>query len=324
MGDPAGTYLCGPLTLANRINLQIDAGAILQMLPLTTFTNYPGQSQAYGNLLYATGMSDIEISGSGTIDGQGAAWWAASSSIFNNRPYMIYFNGSCQRVWVHGVTVQNPPKMHFVFKGADTDITFENMTINTTASNAKNTDGIDLVGTHCLVRNCTINAGDDNIALGSSGGSAVSTDILITNCTFGIGHGVSIGSNTAGGVSNLTVTACTFNGTDYGIRMKSNDATSGGSGQGGVAQNLFYSNITMTNIVHGAIVIYSYYGSGGIYGTPDNVTPFVASTAESGCHYRSHLEQHHNQQCDRIGGFRGCRGHYLGATGGACHQSDVA
>ena len=154
---PAGTYLCGPLTLANRINLQIDAGAILQMLPLTTFTNYPGQSQAYGNLLYATGMSDIEISGSGTIDGQGAAWWAASSSIFNNRPYMIYFNGSCQRVWVHGVTVQNPPKMHFVFKGADTDITFENMTINTTASNAKNTDGIDLVGTHCLVRNCTIN-----------------------------------------------------------------------------------------------------------------------------------------------------------------------
>ncbi len=114
--------------------------------------------------------------------------------------------------------------------------------------------------------------------LGSSSGSAVSTDILITNCTFGIGHGVSIGSNTAGGVSNLTVTACTFNGTDYGIRMKSNDATSGGSGQGGMAQNLFYSNITMTNIVHGAIVIYSYYGSGGIYGTPDNVTPFVAST----------------------------------------------
>ncbi|MGA2138961.1 MAG: fibronectin type III domain-containing protein [Verrucomicrobiia bacterium] len=154
----------------------------------------------------------------------------------------------------------------------------DGITINTQPS--PNTDGIDLVGTHCLVQNSTINAGDDNIALGSSSASAVSTDILITNCTFGIGHGVSIGSNTAGGVSNLTVTACTFNGTDYGIRMKSNDAGSGGSGVGGVAQNLAYSNIRMTNIVYGAIVIYSYYGSGGIYGTPTTVTPYGASTQQ--------------------------------------------
>ncbi|MGA2138334.1 MAG: glycosyl hydrolase family 28 protein [Verrucomicrobiia bacterium] len=279
---PAGTYLSGPLTLASKINLQIDAGATLKALPVNTFTNYPAQSQPYPNLIYASDMTDLEISGSGTIDGQGQAWWSAptSGNLYKNRSYLIYFNGGCQRVWIHGVTVQNPPKMHFVFKGVDNDITFENITINTPAS--PNTDGIDLVGTHCLVRNCTINAGDDNIALGSSSPSAVSTDILITNCTFGIGHGVSIGSNTAGGVSNLTVTACTFDGTEYGIRMKSSNATSGGSGQGGVAQNLFYSNITMTNIIHGAIVIYSYYGSGGIYGTPTTVTPFGASTQSVG------------------------------------------
>jgi PKD repeat protein len=275
---PAGTYLSGPLTLASSINLQIDSGATLMALPVAAFTNYPAQNQPYPNLIYASGMTDLEISGSGTIDGQGAAWWTAPSSgnLYKNRSYMIFFNGNCQRVWIHGVTLQNPPKMHIVFKGVDSDITIDGITINTQPS--PNTDGIDLVGTHCLVQNSTINAGDDNIALGSSSASAVSTDILITNCTFGIGHGVSIGSNTYGGVSNLTVVACTFNGTDYGIRMKSSDLTSGGSGQGGVAQNLSYSNITMTNIVHGAIVIYSYYGSGGIYGTPDNVTPFGAST----------------------------------------------
>jgi PKD repeat protein len=190
---------------------------------------------------------------------------------------MVYFNGNCHRVLIQDVTLQNPAKMHMVFKGADDNITIQRILINTTTETpypAKNTDGIDLVGNHCLVQNCTINSGDDNIALGSSSASAVSTDILITNCTFGVGHGVSIGSNTAGGVSNLTVTACSFNGTDYGIRMKSDNATSGGSGHGGVAQNLLYSNITMTNIVYGAIVIYSYYSE---VGTPTGITPATAA-----------------------------------------------
>ena len=280
-----GTFLCGPLTLKNNVNLQIDTNAMLKMEPLSVWTGYPAQNQTYGNLIYSSGITNLEISGFGTIDGNGADWWASNGSIFNNRPYMIFFNGNCKRVLIQNVTIQNPPKMHIVFKGSDNDITIQGITINTTAANAQNTDGIDLVGTNCLVQNCTINAGDDNIALGSSTASAISKDIVITNCAFGVGHGVSIGGNTAGAVSNLTVIGRTsngadyaFNGTDYGIRMKSNDATSGGSGEGGIAQNLNYYDIGMTNIVDGAIVIYSYYASGGIYGTPTTVTPFIAST----------------------------------------------
>ncbi|MGB7746140.1 MAG: YDG domain-containing protein [Verrucomicrobiia bacterium] len=277
-----GTYLCGPLTLKNNVNIQIDAGVTLQMLPVSVWTNLPAQNLTYGDLIYASGVTNLEISGSGTIDGNGAGWWNLSSSspVYGNRPYMIFFNGKCNQVLVEGVTVQNPPMMHFVFKNSGNgNITFQNMTINTTAANAANTDGIDLVGTNCLIQNCTNNAGDDNIALGSSTSSAISKDVVVTNCTFGVGHGVSIGSNTAGAVSNLTVIHCFFNGTDYGIRMKSNDATSNGSGQGGIAQNLSYLNLVMTNIVDGAIVIYSYYSStGGIYGTPTTVTPFIAST----------------------------------------------
>jgi polygalacturonase len=273
------TYLCGPLTLASHINLQIDGGATLKALPLATFTNYPPQNLTFPDLIYAKNMTDIEISGSGTIDGQGADWWTAPSSVRNNRPYMIFFNGGCQRVWIHGVTLINPQKMHIVFKGVDSDITVDGITINTTDDLAANTDGIDLVGTHCLIQNSIINSGDDNIAIGSSSASAVSTDILITNCTFGVGHGVSIGSNTAGGVSNMTVVACTFDGTDYGIRMKSDNKTSGGSGQGGVAQNLTYSDITMSNIIYGAIVLYSYYSE---YGTPYNITPSTAAAQTVG------------------------------------------
>ena len=277
-----GVFLCGPLTLKNNVNFQIDTNVTLKMEPLNVWTNFPVQNQTYGNLIYASGATNLEISGDGTIDGNGTAWWTAGSSIFNNRPYMIFFNGNCKRVLIQNVRIQNPPKMHIVFKGSDNDITIQDMTINTTAANAANTDGIDLVGTNCLVNHCTINAGDDNIALGTSTASAISKDIVITNCTFGVGHGVSIGSNTAGAVSNLTVIGRTFNGTnydfsgtDYGIRMKSDDNTSGGSGQGGIAQNLNYYNIRMTNIVHGAVVIYSYYSE---VGTPTSITPFIAST----------------------------------------------
>ena len=233
---------------------------------MSQFTDYPNSTSYF---IYANNLTDVEISGGGTIDGQGADWW---SPLASSRPYMVYFN-KANRVLVQDITLQNPPKMHMVFKSTDGNITIRNITINTTAANAKNTDGIDLIGTNCLVQNCVINAGDDNIALGSSAG--VTADVLITNCTFGVGYGVSIGSNTSGGVSNLIVIDCTFNGTDYGIRMKSDNATSGGSGQGGVAQNLSYLNIGMTNILRGAIVIYSYYSE---YGTPTSITPTIAST----------------------------------------------
>ncbi|MGH8022672.1 MAG: glycoside hydrolase family 28 protein, partial [Limisphaerales bacterium] len=169
------------------------------------------------------------------------------------------------------MTLENSPSMHLVFKGAGGNITIRNVTINTSGS-SPNTDGIDLVGTNCLIENCSISDGDDCIALGSTSGA--SSDTLITNCNFGFGHGLSIGSNTAGGVSNLTVADCVFDGTQYGIRMKSDNASSSG-GAGGIAQNLFYSNLTMTNIVDGAIVIYSYYNETG---TPTSITPATAAS----------------------------------------------
>ncbi len=259
-----GTYLSGPLTLASYINLQIDTNAMLKFLPESKYPNATG-TPAYP--IAGTSLTDLEISGSGTIDGNGAGWWSANPP---HRPYMIYFS-KCYRVLIQNVTLQNPPKMHIVFKSSNGNITIQGITINTPAS--PNTDGIDLVGTNCLVQNCFISAGDDNIALGSSSSSAVSSDTLITNCTFGIGHGVSLGSNTAGGVSNLTVINCTFNNTDYGIRMKSDNSGSD-PGAGGVAQNLSYLNIGMTNIGKGAIVIYSYYNE---YGTPTSITPTTAA-----------------------------------------------
>jgi hypothetical protein len=257
----AGAYLSGPLTMKSSINLQVDSGAMLQMLP---YASWPGTT----TFINGSGLHDVEISGSGIIDGQGADWWAAYNSSGVSRPNFINFS-STTRILIQNVTLQNPPTFHLMLKGNNANITIQGITINTPGS-SPNTDGMDLASTNILVQNCYISDGDDNIEIG---GSAPCAYLTVTGCTFGTGHGVSVGSITSGGVSNVTVINCTFSGTQNGIRMKSDNASSGG-GSGGLVQNLSFFNLGMTN-VNIPFQIYSYYKE---VGTPDKVSPTQAAT----------------------------------------------
>jgi polygalacturonase len=247
------TYLSGPIVLSNNMNLKIDSGAMLQML---TQSNWPGTT----TFISGTTLHDVEISGLGTVDGQGTNWWFPLAS---SRPNFISFSG-CTNVLIQDVTLQNPPTFHLMLKGNNAGITIQGITINT-PGDSPNTDGMDLASTNVLVRNCFISDGDDNIEIGGSGGPAA--DITVSNCTFGTGHGVSIGSITSGGVHDLVVSNCTFNGTVNGIRMKSDND------RGGLVQNLQYLDITMTNVAY-PITIYSYYNT---IGTPNSITPSIVS-----------------------------------------------
>jgi polygalacturonase len=253
----SGTYLSGPLTLKSKINLQVDSGAELQMLP---YTNWSGTT----TFIDGSSISNVEISGHGTIDGQGAAWWAAYNANGISRPDFIEFSGS-ENIAIVDVTLQNPPIFHLMLKGSNGNITIQGITINTPGT-SPNTDGMDLGSTNILVRDCNISDGDDDIEIGGSDNTMAY--LMVTNCTFGTGHGVSIGSDIGAGVSNLTVINCTFSGTDYGIRMKSDND------RGGVVQNCNYYNLGMTNIVDAAIAIWSYYDS---VGTPTSITPADAA-----------------------------------------------
>jgi polygalacturonase len=98
--------------------------------------------------------------------------------------------------------------------------------------------------------------GDDNIAIKSGhrlpGRDFACEDITVTDCTFLHGHGMSIGSETAGGVRHLNVSRCTFEGTANGIRIKSP------RGRGGAVEDLTYTEITMKD-VDPAITITCYY-----------------------------------------------------------------
>ena len=258
---PPGIYLSGPLTLKSSVNLQIDAGAILRMLPLGM---YPGGTNLGTTFISGSSLHDIEISGSGAVDGQGAAWWPYASVAGANRPRMLS-PSSCNRLLIQNVTLSNSPMFHIAISGGG-NTTVQGVTVYA-PSTGPNTDACDVSGTNIVVQNCHISVGDDDYTCG--GGTH---DVLLTNNVYGTGHGVSIGSYTdSGGVSNITVINCTFDGTDNGIRLKSE------RGRGGLVQNLNYQNLSMTN-VSWPLLVYSCYEFG--LGTLTGVNPwFAANTA---------------------------------------------
>lgn len=255
-------YLSGPLTMKNNVNLLIDAGTKLQMLPKATWPS-TGTPLIFGN-----GIHDSKISGTGTIDGQYSTWGG-----IDPRPNFIEYH-STTRVAIQGVdqlnplNLQNPPKFHIMVHNNNVSLTIQNIRINTPSGTA-NTDGIDLASTNVLIQGCFISDGDDNIQIGSK--DALTSDVTISNCTFGTGHGLSIGSPTQSGVNNLTVSNCWWNGTQYGIKLKTD------RGIGGTIQNLKYTDLTMSN-VNFAIAFYLYYDSVGSPSSSFSVTPFRAST----------------------------------------------
>jgi polygalacturonase len=264
-----GIYLSGPLNFSNCVNLRLNAGAILRMLPLG---KYPGGTANPKSFISGSGLHDIAITGSGAIDGQGSPWWPyAKTSRYARRPRMIAFS-SCTRVLIEDVTLSNSPMFHIAISGKTEDVTVQRVTVRANPSTdpvnpSHNTDACDVTGRRILIRDCDISVGDDNYTCG--GGTA---DVLITNCIYGYGHGVSIGSPTRGGISNLTVVNCTFNNTDQGIRVKSD------RGRGGEVQQLSYLNLSMTNVGYPILIYSSYMATERRYRALNDLTPAIAAT----------------------------------------------
>lgn len=265
---PTGVFLSGPIRLYNNIGLHLETGSILRMLPLD---KYPGGTVSPANFISASKLHDVAITGSGVIDGQGIPWWPFARERGARRPRMISMD-SCERVLIEKVTLTNSPMFHIAINGRTTDVTVRGVTIRANPSSdpdnpGHNTDACDVTGRRVLIQDCDVSVGDDNFTCG--GGTS---DVLITNCVYGFGHGVSIGSPTSGGISNFTVVNCTFNGTEQGIRIKSD------RDRGGYLHNLSYMNLHMTNVEFPILIYASYMVTNRQYRGLDKITPAIAAT----------------------------------------------
>lgn len=260
-----GTYVSGPLLLKSHTTLVIESGSTLMGSP--DHADYPQitelRSAALQPLLSATHAEDITLTGGGTIDGQGASWWKQArlegdKGIVGTgylRPRLIVFNYS-HNIHMQNLTVKDSPFWQIVPYYSD-QIVMEDLHI-LADPHSPNTDAIDpFSSTHVLIQRVTADVGDDNIAIksgtiNSPGPDKPSQYITIKDCTFLHGHGLSIGSEIAGGAQHITAEHIHFQGTDQGIRIKAN------RDRGNDVSDIQFRNITMQD-VGTSILISEYY-----------------------------------------------------------------
>ncbi len=129
-----------------------------------------------------------------------------------------------------------------------------------------NGDGIDVDSCRNVrISDCFFNTSDDCIVIKSGrDNDGLRTNrptefVTITNCVMYQGHGaVVIGSETSGGIRNITASNCVSVGTDCGIRIKSQ------RGRGGVLQNFRFDNWVIEDAKKQAFEINTRYSQ-----TPD-------------------------------------------------------
>jgi polygalacturonase len=111
-----------------------------------------------------------------------------------------------------------------------------------------------------IITNSRIDVGDDCIAIKSGRdlqGRRIgrpTENLIIKDCLMLRGvSGVAVGSEQSGGVRNVSISNCIFNGTDRGIYLKST------RGRGGIVENIHFNNITLINIQNEAVLITLFY-----------------------------------------------------------------
>lgn len=195
-------------------------------------TRYAEAENGWLPFISIADAQNVAIVGEGTIDGQGAVWWerwrenirATGKKGGTDRPRLIYITRA-SNVLIDGVTLTHSPSFHVVTRYAhDVDI---NGTRILSPWHAPNTDAIDPIDSQNIrITNNYIDCNDDHIAIKAEKADprfpdGVVDNIYIANNTLKQGRGISIGSESAGGVNNVLVENNTFEGSMYGIRIKS-------------------------------------------------------------------------------------------------------
>jgi hypothetical protein len=181
----------------------------------------------------------------------------------------------CDKVLIQNVTLTNSPMFHIAISGKSSNVTVKGVIVRAPASDdpvnpSHNTDACDVSGSNILITGCDISTGDDDFTCG--GGTS---NVHITGCKYGYGHGLSIGSYTRGGVSNFLIENCTFNNTECGIRIKSD------RDRGGLVQNLTYRNLQMTNVGIPILIYGAYMAPEKEFRNLQKITPEIATTYAS-------------------------------------------
>lgn len=272
-GDNAA-FLTGPLALRAGVTLLVSRGTVLfGSRDPRDYDRWPGScgtvTTAGGGcraLIHGNGVSGAAVMGHGVIDGRGwdtltgsrASWWdlAQDAKVKNenqNCPRLINLT-HCNNFTLYRITLKNAPMYH-VFYSEGNGFTAWGVTIDSPKT-ARNTDGIDpSSATNVTITHCSIHAGDDDVSI-KAGHDGPSAHISVIHNHFYTGHGMSIGSDTEGGVGYVVVHDLSIDGADNGLRIKSNIS------RGGDVHGVIYKNVCIRSTRNPVLMDsnYSFYG----------------------------------------------------------------
>jgi len=274
----SNAFLTGPLTLRAGVTLLIDKGATLYASRNPeSYALTPGScgvvndaSSGCRPLITAKNASGSGIMGDGVIDGQGGArlivdgqvgprtWWdlaeVARSAGRQQVPRMINTDLT-DDFTLYRITLRNSPNFHVAFHRGD-GLTVWGIKIDTPRT-ARNTDGIDPEQSRNItITQSWIRDGDDNVAI--KAGDGPTTNVTVSHNHFYWGHGMSIGSETNGGVSSIRVVDLSLDGPDNGLRIKSNPT------RGGRVEDVLYDDVCIRDAKYPIVfdTAYSFPGKG--------------------------------------------------------------
>jgi polygalacturonase len=280
---PKGTFLSGALFFKPGVDLRVEEGGVLKGTTVQAdyplvYTRWEGVEGMHTSaFLNFDGMSNVHVSGTGTIDGSGDAWMrngrggprrrgggggggggggtrpttrrsATTQPAFQHigRPRLVCFS-NCDGVHISDVHLRNQAVwcLHLLYSR---NVAVDNVHILATVY-IPSSDGIDVDSSRDVsISHCDIACYDDDIAIKSGkddDGRRVnrpSENITISDCTIGIGDGIAMGSEVTGSIRHVLVQRCTFNRTSTGARIKSQPS------RGGVVEDIVYRDITLNNV----------------------------------------------------------------------------
>lgn len=221
-----GVYLSGTLHLRSHVELHVGPGAVLR--GSRRMADYEPERP---HLLYARGVTDVAITGTGTIDGSGDAFWGDDWEP-DERPYKWLIFYEAERVTVRDVRLIDSPSHTLSFDGCRWVLVDGIHIVNPMRS--ANTDGISLRATSdARIAGVYIETGDDAVVLKSEGpveNVVVTGSILISDdAAFKLGTG----SETA--IRNVVFASSVVRESRYGIALFMKG--------GGVYEDLHFSDL---------------------------------------------------------------------------------
>ncbi len=276
----ANAFLSGPLELRAGVTLIVDRGATLfGSRDAAVYATAPGSCgfvrQTPGPrgckpIISVNHAADAAIMGDGTIDGRGGekilgspySWWNLAEQARpggGQQVPRILVTDYADNFTLYRITLKNSPNFHVVYNHGN-GFTVWGLKIDTPQRLARNTDGVDpgqgsknITITHSYIR-----TGDDNVAI--KGGPGGVTNMTVSHNHFYWGHGMSIGSETDGGVSKIRIFDLSLDGPDNGIRIKSNGS------RGGLTHDVIYDDVCVRNSPNPITLDTSYTAAGTLKG----------------------------------------------------------